>query len=114
VLYWPELWGTRALLHAWNDSAADAVRSALSNQAWRVREMATRVVATRRIDAREQLLKLLEDETPRVRAGAARALGTVGIAEDIELISPLVKDAEIEVRRGAQVGMDAIRKRTTS
>jgi hypothetical protein len=114
VLYWPELWGTRALLHAWNDNAADAVRSALSNQAWRVREMATRVVATRRVDAREQLLKLLEDETPRVRAGAARALGTVGIAEDIELISPLVKDAEIEVRRGAQVGMDAIRKRTTS
>ncbi|EAR24247.1 hypothetical protein A20C1_00130 [marine actinobacterium PHSC20C1] len=114
VLYWPELWGTRALLHAWNDSAADAVRSALSNQAWRVREMATRVVATRRIDAREQLVKLLEDETPRVRAGAARALGTVGIIEDIELIAPLVKDAELEVRRGAQLGMDAIRKRTTS
>jgi hypothetical protein len=111
VLYWPELWGTRALLHAWDDSAADAVRTALTNQAWRVREMATRVVATRRLDAREQLLALLTDETTRVRAGAARALGTVGTADDIEAMSALVKDEDIEVRRGAQQGMDAIRKR---
>jgi hypothetical protein len=111
VLYWPELWGTRALLHAWDDSAADAVRTALTNQAWRVREMATRVVATRRLDAREQLLALLTDETPRVRAGEARALGTVGTADDIEAMSALVKDEDIEVRRGAQQGMDAIRKR---
>jgi len=110
VLYWPELWGTRALLHAWNDSAADAVRTALSNQAWRVREMATRVVATRRVEAHEQLVALLEDETPRVRAAAARALGTVGSVDDISVIEPLLKDAEIDVRRGAQQGMDAIRK----
>ena len=111
VLYWPELWGTRALLHAWDDSAADAVRAALSNQAWRVREMATRVVATRRLDAREQLVALLTDETPRVRAAAARALGTVGTADDIEAMSSLVTDEDIEVRRGAQQAMDAIRKR---
>jgi hypothetical protein len=111
VLFWPELWGTRALLHAWDDSATDAVRAALSNQAWRVREMATRVVATRRLDAREQLVALVEDETPRVRAAAARALGTVGTADDIEAISALVKDEDIEVRRGAQQAMDAIRKR---
>ncbi|HOT34120.1 MAG TPA: HEAT repeat domain-containing protein, partial [Rhodoglobus sp.] len=25
VLYWPELWGTRALLYVWNDSAVIAV-----------------------------------------------------------------------------------------
>lgn len=111
VLYWPELWGTRALLHAWNDSAADAVRSALSNQAWRVREMATRVVATRRVDAREQLVKLLADETPRVRASAARALGTVGTADDVEAMSALVKDEDIEVRRSAQQAVEALRKR---
>ena len=111
VLYWPELWGTRALLHAWNDSAADAVRAALSNQAWRVREMATRVVATRRVDAREQLVKLLADETPRVRASAARALGTVGTADDVEAMSALVKDEDIEVRRSAQQAVEALRKR---
>ncbi|MGV8877177.1 MAG: HEAT repeat domain-containing protein [Rhodoglobus sp.] len=112
VLYWPELWGTRALLHAWNDNAADAVLAALSNQAWRVREMATRVVATRRLDARTQLLALLDDETPRVRAGAARALGTVGTAADIEPVAALVKDEDIEVRRSAQQATEAIRKRT--
>lgn len=111
VLYWPELWGTRALLHAWDDSAADAVRSALSNQAWRVREMATRVVATRRIEAHDQLVALLTDETARVRASAARALGTVGSADDIEAMSALVKDEDIEVRRSAQQSVEALRKR---
>ncbi|MBH0117717.1 HEAT repeat domain-containing protein [Salinibacterium sp. NG253] len=112
VLYWPELWGTRALLHAWNDSAADAVLAALSNQAWRVREMATRVVATRRLDAREQLLALLTDDTARVRASAARALGTVGSLDVVEAISELVKDEDIEVRRAAQQAVTAIRKRS--
>ncbi|MBH0024509.1 HEAT repeat domain-containing protein [Salinibacterium sp. SWN248] len=112
VLYWPELWGTRALLHAWNDSAADAVRAALSNQAWRVREMATRVVATRRLDAREQLLALLTDDTARVRASAARALGTVGSLDVVETLSELVKDEDIEVRRAAQQAVTAIRKRS--
>jgi len=111
VLYWPELWGTRALLHAWDDSAADAVRSALSNQAWRVREMATRVVATRRIEAHHQLVALLTDETARVRASAARALGTVGSVDDIEAMSALVKDEDIEVRRSAQQSVEALRKR---
>ncbi|TQO19137.1 HEAT repeat protein [Rhodoglobus vestalii] len=111
VLYWPELWGTRALLHAWNDSAVDAVLAALSNQAWRVREMATRVVATRRLDAHEQLAALLADETPRVRAGAARALGTIGTADDVDPMSALLTDEDIEVRRSAQQGMEAIRKR---
>tara|TARA_R110002020_G_scaffold475905_5_gene714423 strand:+ start:17076 stop:17621 length:546 start_codon:yes stop_codon:yes gene_type:complete len=112
VLYWPELWGTRALLHAWNDSAADAVRTALSNQAWRVREMATRVVATRRVDAHDELVTLLQDETPRVRASAARALGTVGSLDDVDVISALVKDEDIDVRRAAQQAVAAIRKRS--
>ena len=52
---------------------------------------------------------LLVDEVARVRAAAARALGAIG--EDVEVIRPLLKDPEIEVRRGAQLGIDAIRKR---
>lgn len=109
VLYWPELWGTRALLYVWNDSAIAGVAAALQNQAWRVREMATRVAATRNVRLQVEVGALLGDEVARVRAAAARALGVIG--DDLEVIRPLLTDPEIEVRRGAQQGIDAIRKR---
>lgn len=108
VLYWPELWGTRALLYVWNDSATVAVTAALNNQAWRVREMATRVAAARRLDVEPVLAELLTDDVARVRAAAARALGTVG--SDLEVLKPLLKDPDIDVRRGAQQAIDALRK----
>ncbi len=111
VLYWPELWGTRALLYVWNDSAVIAVTAALHNQAWRVREMAARVAAARGLDVAPILVGMLGDETPRVRAAAARALGALGTAETVDDIRPLLKDPEIDVRRGAQQGIDAIRSR---
>ena len=110
-LYWPELWGTRALLYVWDDSAAPAVAAALANRAWRVREMATRVVATRSLPVAEALAELLRDEVARVRASAARALGAVGDASAVEALRPLLKDPEIDVRRGAQHGLDALRSR---
>lgn len=109
VLYWPELWGTRALLYVWNDSATAGVAAALQNQAWRVREMATRVASTRRLPLQHEIGALLVDEVARVRAAAARALGVIG--GDVTGILPLLKDPEIEVRRGAQQAIDAIRKR---
>ena len=108
-LYWPELWGTRALLYVWDDSAALAVTAALENQAWRVREMATRVAAARTLPVIEQLTTLLTDDVPRVRAAAARALGALGGAEQIDTIRPLLKDGEIDVRRGAQQAIDQLR-----
>jgi len=108
-LYWPELWGTRALLYVWDDSAALAVTAALENQAWRVREMATRVAAARTLPVIEQLTTLLTDDVPRVRAAAARALGALGGAEQIDAIRPLLKDGEIDVRRGAQQAIDQLR-----
>ena len=111
VLYWPELWGTRALLYVWNDSAVMAVTAALDNQAWRVREMAARVAAARGLEVEGILTGLLTDDVARVRAAAARALGAVG--SDIEALTPLLKDPEIDVRRGAQQAIDALRKRQT-
>ena len=111
VLYWPELWGTRALLYVWNDTAVTAVAAALENQAWRVREMATRVVAARGLDFASALEGLLTDDVARVRAASARALGAIGTIEHVEAIKPLLKDPEIDVRRGAQQGIDALRKR---
>lgn len=112
VLYWPELWGTRALLYVWDDSAIEAVMAALHNQAWRVREMAARVAAARGLDVVPALVGMLADETPRVRAAAARALGALGSVETVDDIRPLLKDPEIDVRRGAQQGIDAIRSRS--
>ncbi len=101
-LYWPELWGARVLLYAWNDSAVPAVTAGLQNQAWRVREMCARVAAERSIHAAEQLRELLTDDVPRVRAAAARALGEVGEPSDSDLLKNLFRDAEIDVRRAAQ------------
>ena len=110
-LYWPEVWGARVLLYAWNDTATDAVLAGLQNRAWRVREMCTRVAAARHLPAAEYLRELLTDDTARVRAAAARALGELGSADDLELLAKLFKDPEIDVRRAAQQARTAIEKR---
>jgi len=48
---------------------------ALNDDAWRVREMALRVVARHRLDdALTTVADLQEDPVPRVRAAASRAL----------------------------------------
>lgn len=116
VLYWPELWGARALLHVWDDSVVDESATALlistlSNPAWRVREMGARLAAARDLDAASELADLLGDEVPRVRAAAARALGAIGSTGDIDRIRALLKDPEVEVRRGAQQSLDTLRSR---
>ena len=110
-LYWPELWGVRALLHVWDASAQPGVESALLNRAWRVREMACRVSATRGLPASGQLETLLADEVPRVRAAAARALGDAGNANSVSAIEALLRDPEIDVRRAAQQGLAKLRER---
>jgi len=47
--YFLRVWAARALLYAWNASAQDAVLTALADESWRVREMAAKVVARRKI-----------------------------------------------------------------
>ena len=42
--YWLRVWAARGLTHVWNDSATSALSTALSDPAWRVREMALKVV----------------------------------------------------------------------
>jgi hypothetical protein len=72
--YWLRVWAARTLLYVWDDSAAAAVRDALSDDSWRVREMAVRVVARRLLgDALPAIAALRNDPVPRVRAAAARA-----------------------------------------
>jgi hypothetical protein len=74
--YWLRVWAARGLLWApWQDRAAPALVTALGDEAWRVREMAAKVVARHRVaEAFDAITDLLHDPTPRVRHAAARAL----------------------------------------
>jgi hypothetical protein len=72
--YWLRVWGARGLQYAWDDSARPAVLEALNDEAWRVRDMALKVVARRHLqEASGQVSRLLDDPSARVRASAARA-----------------------------------------
>jgi hypothetical protein len=72
--YWLRVWGARGLLYAWGDSARPALLRALSDEAWRVRDMALKVVARHGLqEAIGQVERLRDDPCARVRASAARA-----------------------------------------
>jgi hypothetical protein len=72
--YWRRVWGARGLLYAWTDEAEGAIVAALADEHWRVREMAAKVVAKRRIGAAlDSVAALRDDPVPRVRAAAERA-----------------------------------------
>ncbi len=73
--YWLRVWALRGLLWAWDDTALPAVQAALHDEAWRVREMALRVVARHRLDkARAAVADLRDDPLARVRSAASRAM----------------------------------------
>ncbi len=73
--YWPRVWACRGLLYAWGKEAAPAVVQATGDSAWRVREMAAKVIARHRIeDAIGAVVRLQDDPVTRVRAAAERAV----------------------------------------
>jgi hypothetical protein len=73
--YWPRVWAARGLLHAWDPAATDTLIEATRDEAWRVREMAARVIARHQVgDALAAVAALRTDEIERVRAAAARAV----------------------------------------
>jgi hypothetical protein len=73
--YWPRVWAARGLLHAWDERATTAIIQATGDQAWRVREMAAKVVARHRIGAAlTAVAGLRSDPVRRVRAAAERAV----------------------------------------
>jgi HEAT repeat protein len=111
ALYWPEVWGARTLLYAWDAPAGTVVRHSLSNQAWRVREMCCRVVAARDLPFGAELLPLLTDEVARVRANAARALGVVGDYEQAIEVKRLLKDPEVDVRKQTGAALKVLTER---
>ncbi len=73
--YWFRVWAARGLLWVWDDVGMDAVRAALADPAWRVREMAVKVVARHQLgDLLPVVLVLRTDPTDRVRSAAQRAV----------------------------------------
>jgi hypothetical protein len=73
--YWPRVWAARGLLYAWDDLATPSVVRATEDPAWRVREMAAKVILRRRLEvAVPQVATLQRDPVPRVRRAAERAL----------------------------------------
>ena len=73
--YWPRVWGARGLLHAWDPAATPAIIGATRDEAWRVREMAARVIAWHQVgDALDAVAALRADKVARVRAAASRAV----------------------------------------
>ena len=106
LLYWPRVWAARALRYVWTDAAVPAVLGALGDDAWRVREMAAKVVAAHQIGAAgDRVVPLLSDPVPRVRAAAARALGTVGEAEHAPALRAAADDPEPAVWRQARAAL---------
>ena len=93
--YWPRVWAARGLLHAWDeraaetgtigeatDEATEAVLGALGDHAWRVREMAAKVVAAHRVgQALDAVAPLRDDPIPRVRAAAERAVVLLTVSQ---------------------------------
>ena len=77
--YWPRVWAARGLLYTWDpadgEAATAAIIHATSDTAWRVREMAGKVIAAHRLgDALDAIAALRDDPVPRVRAAAQRAV----------------------------------------
>jgi hypothetical protein len=76
--YWIRVWAARGLLWAWDDAGIDAIRAALRDPAWRVREMAAKVVARHQLgDLLPAVAVLRTDPTERVRSAAHRAVAVL-------------------------------------
>jgi len=71
--YWLRVWAARGLLWAWDDAALPCILTALEDDAWRVREMALRVVAKHGLlDAAPAVARLRHDSNSRVASAASR------------------------------------------
>lgn len=109
---WPRVWAARGLRYAWDDGAAPAVLDALADPAWRVREMAAKVVLQYEIgEGADAVATLGADPVPRVRAAAAGALAMIGEAEHAAVLHSLMEDPEPSVRRKAETSLRTLSRR---
>ena len=81
-MLWLRVWATRGLLWAWDGRAVDSLRGALLDDAWRVREMAAKVVARHLVgDLLTNVATLRGDPVARVRHAAERAVTRRAVAK---------------------------------
>jgi HEAT repeats len=107
--YWARVWAMRTFLYAWDPTAISVVVAAITDEAWRVRELAGKVIAKREVgEAADGVAALLTDEIPRVRAAAAHALGMVGESEHAVPLRALIEDDEASVRVHAASALERL------
>ncbi|MDQ3627875.1 MAG: HEAT repeat domain-containing protein [Actinomycetota bacterium] len=105
-LYWARVWGARGLLYVWDDSVSPELVAALTDSAWRVREMAAKVVRRREVgEAAGTLPDLVDDPVERVRIAAVRAVAVVGEGEHLELLVGVTQDPATRVARAAGMAL---------
>ena len=77
--YWLRVWGLRGLLWVWSPDALPELRGALTDPAWRVREMALKVATRNQVeDVVEVAAPLQSDPIKRVGHQAHRYVMEVG------------------------------------
>jgi len=103
--YWLRTWGTRGLLHVWDDPdgrATGAVVAGLADEHWRPVEMCLKVVAAHDVaGAGDGAAALAAHDLPRVRAAAMRALAVAGDTEHVDVVRDHLDDPDPAVRRAA-------------
>lgn len=110
--YWIRVWAARVFLYVWRDDVVDALRTAASDPAWRVREHVARITAQRELGQLvDALLPMLDHELPRVRAAAVRAIGAAGEYEHADAIRPLADDPDHTVRAAVERALENLEKR---
>jgi HEAT repeat protein len=109
---WSRVWGARALLYAWDDSATGAVLGGLDDEAWRVAEMCLKVAVRRDLpQAADGAASLAAHELPRVRGQAVRLLGVAGDTEHLPAVRAALDDPDGDVRRRAARALDLMELR---
>lgn len=97
--YWPRVWACRGLLYAWGRDATAAVIDATGDDAWRVREMAAKVIARHGVeDGLSAAAGLLDDPVARVRAAGERAV--IALHRSTCSTSRIPRESERRVPRG--------------
>jgi HEAT repeat protein len=73
--------------------------------------MCARVSQERALNVAVRIADLTEDDVPRVRIAALRALAAIGGPEHTETIAALLRDPDRDVRRAAQQSRDVLAAR---
>jgi HEAT repeat protein len=109
--WWARVWAARGLLYVWDDAAGPVVLDRLDDDAWRVAEMCLKVSVRHGLPCGDAAVRLGAHDLPRVRATAARALGTCGDSEHLAAVRRLLEDPDPDVRTAAARAHDRLAQR---